>query len=130
MSGESTEAEISDPKFRMRLRPDGIVQIVWGPRFAMDLEDAVTVLDGITKLTGAMPCPLLVDLRDAGPIDRSARVEMARRSDVLSAVALIVGTPLSRMMGNFYVNVNKPKAPTRLFDDEASAIAWLRKFVA
>jgi hypothetical protein len=34
------------------------------------------------------------------------------------------------MMGNFYLNVSKPMAPTRLFDDEASALAWLQEFAA
>ena len=37
--------------------------------------------------------------------------------------------PLGRMMGNFFINVNKPKAPTRLFDDEAPALAWLKEFL-
>ena len=128
MSGES--AEISHPKFRIRLRPDGIVQIVWGRGLGMGLEDAVEVLDAITKLTGGMQCPMLVDVHDAGQQDRPARVAFARRSDVVSAVALLIGSPLSRMMGNFYLNVSHPKAPTRLFDDESSAIAWLQEFVA
>ena len=71
-----------------------------------------------------------MDLHDAGPQDRPARIEFVRRGDLVSAVALIVGTPLSRMMGNFFLTVSKPMAPTRLFDDEASALAWLQEFVA
>jgi hypothetical protein len=44
-------------------------------------------------------------------------------------VGIVIGNPLSRMMGTFFINVNKPKAPTRLFDDEATAVAWLRGYV-
>jgi len=128
MNNESTE--LTHPKFRMWLRPDGIVQLVWGPGVAMGLEDAVAAIDAMTELTGGRRSPLLVDRHDAGPQDRPARVEFVRRGDLVAAVALIVATPLSRMMGNFFLNVSKPMAPTRLFDEEASAVAWLQEFAA
>jgi len=128
MDNESTE--ITHAKFRMWLRPDGIVQLVWGPGVAMGLEDAIAAIDAMTKLTGGRRSPLLVDVHDTGPQDRPARVEFVRRGDLVSAVALIVATPLSRMMGNFFLNVSKPMAPTRLFDEEASAVAWLQEFAA
>ena len=122
--------EITHPKFRMWLRPDGIVQLLWGPRVTMSLEDAIAAIDAMTELTGGRRSSLLVDVHDAGPQDRAARVEFVRRNDLVSAVALIVGTPLSRMTGNFYLTVSRPIAPTRLFDDEASAVAWLQELGA
>ena len=118
------------PKFRMWLRPDDIVQLVWAPRVTMGLEDAIAAIDAMTKLTGGQRSPLLVDVHDTGPQDRPARMEFVRRGDLVSAVALVVATPLSRMMGNFFLTVSKPMAPTRLFDDEASALAWLQEFAA
>jgi hypothetical protein len=33
------------------------------------------------------------------------------------------------MMGNLFISANRPTTPTRLFDKEASAVAWLQKFV-
>jgi len=120
---------ITQPKFRMWLRPDGVVQLVWAPRVAMALEDAVAAVEAMAQLTGGRQCPLLVDVHEQGPMDRPARAEFTRRGDLVSAVALIVGTPLSRMMGNFFLGVSKPMAPTRLFDDEATALIWLREFV-
>jgi hypothetical protein len=120
---------ITRPKFRMWLRSDGIVQLVWAPRVAMGLEDALAATEAMAKLTGGRQSALLVDAHDVGPQDRPARSEFARRGDLVSAVALIVGTPLSRMMGNFFLAVSRPMAPTRLFDDEVSALAWLQGFV-
>lgn len=121
---------ITHPKFRMWLRPDGIVQLVWAPRVTMDHEAAIGAIDAMTRLTGGERSPLLVDVHDTGPQDRPARTEFARRGDLVSAVALIVATPLSRMVGNFFLTVSKPMAPTRLFDDEASALAWLQEFIS
>jgi hypothetical protein len=120
---------ITHPKFRMWLRPDGIVQLVWVPRTRALLEDATATLEAMAQLTGGRRSPLLVDMRDTGPQARPARLEFARRGDLVSAVALVVGTPLSRMAGNLFINMNRLSTPTRLFDNEASAVAWLQKFV-
>ena len=120
---------ITHPKFRMWLRPDGIVQLVWVPRTTALLEDATAALEAMAQLTGGRRRPLLVDMRDTGPQDRLGRAEWTSRTDLSSAVALIVGTPLSRMAGNLFINMSRPPTPTRLFDTEASAVAWLQKFV-
>jgi len=120
---------ITHLNFRMWLRPDGIVQIVWTQQTAMGREDAVAAIEAMAQLTGGRRSPLLVDLHGGGLPDRSARLELAPRGDVVSAVALLVDTPLTRMLGNFFLSVNKPSYPIRLFDDEASALAWLRAFV-
>jgi hypothetical protein len=127
---DNETAENIHPKFRMWLRPDGIVQLVWVTAAVMSLEDALAATEVMTKLTGGRPCPLLVDAHDAGPQDRLARAEFAHRGDLVSAVGVIVATPLSRLIGNFFIAVSKPMAPTRLFDDESSAIAWLGEFTA
>ena len=58
-----------------------------------------------------------------------ARLEFARRDDLVSALALIVGSPLSRIIGNFFLSVNKPLYPARLFDNEASGLAWLQAII-
>ena len=120
---------ITQPKFRIWRRRDGIVQLVWNPRTTVLLEDATAALQAMAQLTRGRRSPLLVDMCETGPLDRPTRAELTRRSDLQSAVALIVGTPLTRMMANFFLSVNKPPYPTRMFDDEASALAWLQGFV-
>src|SRR5664279_4370648 len=76
MSGESHE--VIHPKFRMWLRPDGIVQLVWRSGAELGLEDAVAAIDAMTKLTDGRRSPLLVDIHDAGQQDRAARMEFVR----------------------------------------------------
>ncbi len=127
MSAESRE--VIHPKFRMWLRPDGIVQLVWRSGVELGLEDAVAAIGAMTKLTDERPSPLLVDIHDAGQQDRAARMEFVRAGGLVLAVALLVSTPLSRMMGNFFLTVSKPMAPTRLFDNEAAAVAWFKEIV-
>lgn len=121
--------EVIHPKFRMWLPADGVVRLVWSPPVPSGLEDSVATIEAMIELTGDRPAPILVDVREAGPQSREGRLEFVRRHEVVSAVAILVGNPLSRMMGNFFMNVSKPKAPTRLFDDEDAAVAWLKDFL-
>jgi hypothetical protein len=60
-----------------------------------------------------------------GVQDRDARMEFVRRGDLVKAVALIVDSPLNRMMGQFFINVSRPVVSTRLFENETAAAAWL-----
>jgi hypothetical protein len=130
LPGRSSEPEvITNPKFRIWLRADGIVQVVWALGDSMDFDDAVAVTEAMSALTGGRKSPILADARGGGPPERSSRAEFARRSDLMSAVAIVVDTPLTRTMGNFFLAVNKPVAPTRLFEDEGPAVAWLSGFL-
>jgi hypothetical protein len=113
-------------KFKMWLREDGIVQLVWAPKMDIGHSEAIAAIDSMVELTHGSKAPLLVDARGTGSQDRRARVEFVRRGELVSAVALIVDTPLSRMMANFYLNVSRPVVRTRLFEDERAAVTWLR----
>ncbi|WP_291379393.1 STAS/SEC14 domain-containing protein [Demequina sp.] len=125
----SDRREITSEKFRIWLRPDGMVEIAWAPHVPSVLEDALAVIDAMSELTGGRAAPLLVHTEDAGPQSREARMEFIRRQEVVSAVALIVGNPLSRMMATFFINVSKPDVPIRLFEDQADAVAWLKEHI-
>ena len=131
LRGGSSEFQvITHPKFRMWLRADGIVHAVWAAGASMGFDDSVAAMEAMSALTGGRASPVLVDVREMGSQDRRSRAEFVRRGDLMSAVAIVVGTPLSRIMSNFFLAVNKPVAPTRLFDDEGPAVAWLTESVS
>ena len=74
---------------------------------------------------------MLVDLTHCKAISREARAyyagEQAAKSGL--AAALLIGSPLARAIGNFFMQINKPIFPARLFTSEAQALAWLKSFV-
>lgn len=45
------------------------------------------------------------------------------------AVALLVKTPVSSIIGNFFLGLNKPSFPTKLFTEKEEAIFWLKEHV-
>jgi len=48
---------------------------------------------------------------------------------IISAAALIVSNPVSRIMGNFYMGINKTKMPIRMFTRVDEAKKWLKDFL-
>jgi hypothetical protein len=72
-------------------------------------------------------CRALVDLRGMASADRATRDLAAgpTLAAVTSRMAIVVGDPVSRTLGNFFLRVTRPDYPTRLFTDEAAARGWL-----
>jgi hypothetical protein len=123
----------TSPKLRVWLRPDGIVQVVWLPGVQVGLEDVAASADAVDTLMGGHRHPILVDLRAGGQaMGRAARMAVGRREEaveeLVSAIALVVNTPLGRLTGNMFIALRKPTPPMRLFGDEASAVTWLCEF--
>lgn len=119
----------TDQKFRLWLRPDGIAEITWAPHVPSNIDDARAAIAVMTELTGGKPTPLLVHTENAGPQDRAARMEFIRHQEIVAAVALLVGNPLSRMMATFFINVSRPEVPIRLFENQTAALTWLAEHV-
>jgi hypothetical protein len=117
---------------RIWLRDDGVVQAVGFPGSEQTRADAEEGMARIWDLSGGRKRPLLVDMRCMKGIDRGARTFYAspEPARVLSAVALLVGSPLTRAIANFILGLSKrPVVPTRMFSSEAEANTWLRGFV-
>jgi hypothetical protein len=95
------------------------------------LADAVENIAATAKLTGGRRLPALIDLRRVRSQSADARAYLAGpdANRVSIAVALLIGTPISRVIGNFYLGVNRPTVPTRLFTELAEAERWLDQFL-
>ena len=132
VSGEGPpdpDGMITHPKYRAWLRLDDIVQCVWIPGITAELADAQSAMDDITKLCGGQPRPVLVDMPNHGTWDRVTRAEWGRPSAPIKALALVIGTPLSRTVVNLYLRMNPPPYPLRMFDTVTSATTWLGAYV-
>ncbi|MDQ4142103.1 MAG: hypothetical protein M3142_16490 [Bacteroidota bacterium] len=98
---------------------------------AMDIMDIgvakVTVQDRLHFFQDtAYPC--LFDITQVKETTKEARDYMANEgNDLVLASAMVVNSPMLKMMANFYIMVNKPKNPTRLFTDRESAVQWLEQ---
>ena len=110
---------------------NGILRVVHKKGSRMTLKEAIEDVTVGNEVLNGKRGPVLVDIRESDGIDRDAR-DYFTSDDVRrhrSAAAMLVGNPISRMIGNFFLGLNKTPMPLRLFTDEGEALAWLRDFI-
>lgn len=113
------------------LGDDGIVRAIV-PRGAEDtLEKAKSSLEEIKKVCKGKRRPILVDIRYLKSATFEARNYWSgeETAKVVTAAALWIESPVSKVVGNFYLGLNKSIAPTKLFTEENAALQWLDKFI-
>ncbi len=71
--------------------------------------------------------PLLIDARGIKSITREARSFFTTngRDTNTMAFAILIDSSVSRVIGNFFLGINKPAVPTKLFLNENTAVQWL-----
>lgn len=107
--------------------PRGFVRATMKPGAEFELEDAQEAIRATGRLTGGVAMPVLVDSRGVKSQSRAAREYFVgpEAVKVSSAVAILVGSPVSRMVGNFFLRTATHPSPTQLFSEESDAVSWL-----
>ncbi|MEW5988167.1 MAG: hypothetical protein AB1791_16180 [Chloroflexota bacterium] len=114
---------------RVWLEPSGIVRVVILPRPTITREDGREIAAAVIEVGGGRARPLLVDIRQITHVEREARQQYHELDGLLRAAAFVVGSPVSWVIGSFFLTLNKLPYPTRLFSSEAEAMAWLAGFI-
>lgn len=115
-----------------RLDLDGYVHATMREGARFELEDAQDAVLATWRVAGERRLPVLVDSRRVRHQSRAAREyfmseEVSRR---VSAVAIVVDSPVSRVIGSFFMRLGRHRIPTQLFTDDEAARAWLRTMAA
>ena len=109
---------------------DGVARTQVKPGAQVVLADARENSAAVNGLEGPLKYPLIVDTREITSITKEARdyFSLRGRESRVVAFAMVIDSPLSRIIGNFFLGLNKPRVPARLFTDCQSAAEWCRKF--
>jgi hypothetical protein len=111
-----------------KLDPRGFVHAIMRVGCEMQLEDAVSNVAAMSEVGPDQRNLVLVDMRGVRSQTREARQYFAgpEAAKATRAVALLIGSPISRVLGNFFLRVGTPLlTPTGLFTDDSKAIRWL-----
>jgi hypothetical protein len=116
----------------LTLGDDGILRCRIKPTDLHTLEDAVENVRARLGLIGEARVPTLLDARATGAITRQAREHYTgpETARMTLGMAMLVGSPIGRIIGNFLIQVNRPRFPIRLFSDESEALRWLAELRA
>jgi hypothetical protein len=111
------------------LEADGTLVIRFHDGSRLDGTLTSEVMRAHVEVSQGRARPVLADVRGLVSVDRASR-QLAASPEVTAAtarMAIIVGNPVTRTLGNFFIRVTTPSYPTRLFADERLAREWLRE---
>jgi hypothetical protein len=110
---------------------DGVARTVVKPDIEVTLREAQENTNAVFALYVDRKFPLLIDARNIKYITKEARdhFSIRNRETKITAFAILIYSPLSRIIGNFFMGLNKPSVPARLFTDEEQAVQWLKQYL-
>jgi len=110
---------------------DGIARTCVKPNIDITLEHAVENSKAVNALFTDKKFPILIDARGIKSMSYEARhfFSVRGRQTNTCAFGIIIGSTISRVLGNFYLGISKPTVPTKLFENEEPAVEWLKQFV-
>ena len=121
---------IESRAFTSWLGNDRICYTVVKPNANVQLEDALENTCSIKEISGNNIYPILVNLKEINSISKEARnhFSMQNHTPGVSAIAMLIKSPVSCIIGNIFLGFNKPVVPTQLFTRERAALSWLKQF--
>ncbi|MDQ4139831.1 MAG: hypothetical protein M3142_04835 [Bacteroidota bacterium] len=128
LEGEN-DSRIKDTKYVTMIIQNGIFHAYYKELAVLDLNFAKEAVKERLEFFENTAYPCLFDVTKVKETTKEARDYMANEgNELVLASAMVVTNPMLKMMANFYIMVNKPKNPTRLFTDKDSALQWLNHF--
>ena len=114
-----------------RIGPNNFLYIDCEPNTTMTIEEGKLSTNMCKELIGNEPRPMLCDLTNVVKMTQECRKHFAgpEHAEVFTKCALLITSPISRIIGNFFLGANKPLRPTKLFTNKEEALKWLHKAI-
>ncbi|MBL7910557.1 MAG: hypothetical protein JNJ41_05855 [Bacteroidia bacterium] len=110
------------------LRSDEIIKIEFKEIDELKLVHVIDISNAIRLLVPVKRCLILISLSNY--INPTAEVRefwaAKERNEISQAEAILIDNLPMKLVVNFYLNINKPQRPTKVFKNEADAIDWLK----
>lgn len=111
-------------------KQESILFCSYSDKLNVDLKIAKHCVKSRLDFSEGASYPVLIRLQGVCSITKEARDYFGEEgSKFIKAGALIIISPLTKILGNIFLNINQPKVPTRIFTNEKDAIEWLKKYI-
>ena len=116
---------------RIWLADDGIIRQVLREGAEQTLTDAKEDQEIYSKLCNRQKIPTLIDISAIRSITREARLFYSQELAVKynSAMVLVVGSQVSRVIANFMLGLTRPAIPIRLASSQEKGLNWLKQYL-
>jgi len=121
---------LDTPYVHFELQDDDVLICTYKKGSKLNLDMAKEIVKARLELMNYEPTLVLVYNQGVVSMDKKAREYLASDDGVkgVIAAAIVVGSPFTSFMANFFVSVNRPKMPVRIFSNAKDALKWLQKF--
>ncbi|MES2140927.1 MAG: hypothetical protein V4511_14565 [Bacteroidota bacterium] len=96
-----------------------------------DLQTVQRLVEERKKVFEGIIYPVIANVVSVKSSTKPARDFFASEAgcEGINATAVIIDSPVGSILGNFYILINKPLRPVKLFTDKLKAKKWLAQFV-
>ena len=128
---EEKPKKISTKKGEAYIDEQGILIQTYLKNTDLTLEDAKTDFESYLSLCDQGKLPVLIEMENVKSVEREARAYYSSKeaTNYITAAALLITNPVNRIIGNFYMGLNKTAFPFRLFSEKDKAIKWLKQYL-
>jgi hypothetical protein len=104
-------------------------------RISSEKDETLELVKEMVKKMGEMvnysQVPILARHEDFALPGKANRDYWAKKESCpySKAEAFMIGSTGLKLIANFYLKINKPERPTRMFTDEEEAVTWLKTFL-
>lgn len=124
----TNQIEIFTAKCRITLLEPNLLENYVVDYAVIELDDLLEAKKINQELTKGEPYAAILTFGEMTEVTKEAREQIASFEHKQNTVAkaILVNNIGNRLLGNFYLSVNKPHIKTRLFTNRESALNWLR----
>jgi hypothetical protein len=122
------KATLVTPYVSFKIKDD-ILYVVYLPGVTITLDAAKDIVKKRLLYTENVPYRLIVSGEGLRAVDKEARSYLSNEgAEGVIAGVLLVNSIYTEFFGNFFLNISKPKNPSKLFTNEQEALKWLEQF--
>ena len=124
-----TKPEVQTPYIRIWME-ENILHCAFADNLNLDLDIAKHCVAQRISFSQGIQQLCLIDMRTIRSTTKEAREYMAKEgAQLVKAGALLIGSALTRTIGNIFLTINKPPVPSKLFTNEKDAKEWLMQYL-
>lgn len=121
---------ISNINFTLELNNQGFYELIIKDNVEISIEDAVLIRKAQEEISGKK-LPMLIHGGKYSTVNVEALKFISQNINMpySKASAYIMHTMAQKILGNFYLKINKPQRPTKFFSNKEDAIIWLKQYL-
>ncbi len=113
------------------INDDGIGHQHFKDNVTMDIPEQLENLEAIIKICNGHPTPFVITAGKNFIITKDARDNALSLEDKspINANAIVVQNLAYRLIAEFFIKVQKPKSPYKIFTKKEEALEWCQQFL-